>query len=560
MPPEDASVVELPENLEALKAVVRSLLLERDDAIRRAEEQRQRAEQQKQCAEQQVKRAGELEVELLRLQMELERYKKWYYGPRADRLASPGELAQMLLSFAEELDRKPVNPDDVPPHTEPQEELRRVKRRKGRRNLANFEDLPVVTQVHELSAAERLCPCCGEERKEIGAEESWQIEYLPGHFERIHHVRKKYACVGCESSGDNPRMEAAARPETVIDKGLAGPGLLAYIVTSKFSDYLPLYRLEDIFARQGFEISRATQSVWCGDVADLVEPLYELMAERVRASHVVATDDTILPMLGKGKTANARMWVYVGDESYPYNVFDFTLNRGRDGPKYFLKDYQQVLLADGYGGYNGVVAGNQITRAGCWAHVRRKIIDAEKVAPEIAQEAIARIRALYAAEKQAREATTPERLRLRQEQSAPVLAELREKLLAWKEQLLPKHPMAEAIQYALGQWNELTVFCSDGAVSIDNNVSEREMKRIVLTRKNSLFVGNARGGRTAAILASLTSTCRRHDVDPQRYLTQLLTNLSQVRRSELPKWLPDRWKQLQSACPTELESSATLPS
>ena len=500
MPPEDASVVELPENLEALKAVVRSLLLERDDAIRRAEEQRQRAEQQKQCAEQQVKRAGELEVELLRLQMELERYKKWCYGPRADRLASPGELAQMLLSFAEELDRKPVNPDDVPPHTEPQEELRRVKRRKGRRNLANFEDLPVVTQVHELSAAERLCPCCGEERKEIGAEESWQIEYLPGHFERIHHVRKKYACVGCESSGDNPRMEAAARPEAVIDKGLAGPGLLAYIVTSKFSDYLPLYRLEDIFARQGFEISRATQSVWCGDVADLVEPLYDLMAERVRASHVVATDDTILPMLGKGKTANARMWVYVGDESYPYNVFDFTLNRGRDGPKYFLKDYQQVLLADGYGGYNGVVAGNQITRAGCWAHVRRKIIDAEKVAPEIAQEAIAPIRALYAVEKQAREATTPERLRLRQEQSAPVLAELREKLLAWKEQLLPKHPMAEAIQYALGQWNELTVFLNDPAVPLDNNVSEREMKRIVLTRKNSLFVGNARGGRTAAIL------------------------------------------------------------
>ena len=500
MPPEDASVVELPENLEALKAVVRSLLLERDDAIRRAEEQRQRAEQQKQCAEQQVKRAGELEVELLRLQMELERYKKWCYGPRADRLASPGELAQMLLSFAEELDRKPVNPDDVPAHAEPQEELRRVKRRKGRRNLANFEDLPVVTQVHELSAAERLCPCCGEERKEIGAEESWQIEYLPGHFERIHHVRKKYACVGCESSGDNPRMEAAARPETVIDKGLAGPGLLAYIVTSKFSDYLPLYRLEDIFARQGFEISRATQSVWCGDVADLVEPLYDLMAERVRASHVVATDDTILPMLGKGKTANARMWVYVGDESYPYNVFDFTLNRGRDGPKYFLKDYQQVLLADGYGGYNGVVAGNQITRAGCWAHVRRKIIDAEKVAPEVAQEAIARIRALYAVEKQAREATTPERLRLRQEQSAPVLAELREKLLAWKEQLLPKHPMAEAIQYALGQWNELTVFLNDPAVPLDNNVSEREMKRIVLTRKNSLFVGNARGGRTAAIL------------------------------------------------------------
>jgi len=318
-------------------------------------------------------------------------------------------------------------------------------------------------------------------------------------------------------------------------------------VISKYSDYLPLYRLEDIFERQGFEISRATQSVWCGDVADLVEPLYELMAEHVRASHVVATDDTIMPMLSKGKTANARMWVYIGDDSYPYNVFHFTLNRGRDGPKYFLKDYNQVLLADAYGGYNGVVAGNEITRAGCWAHLRRKVIEAEKAAPEIAREAIELVRALYAIERQAGAASVEERLKLRRERSAPVLADLRQRLLVWKERLLPKHPMAEAINYALGQWTELNVFCSDGAVSIDNNVSEREMKRVVLNRKNSLFVGNPRGGRTAAILASLTSTCRRHDVDPQLYLTQLLTNLSQVRRSELANWLPDKWKLLQAA-------------
>jgi hypothetical protein len=284
------------------------------------------------------------------------------------------------------------------------------------------------------------------------------------------------------------------------------------------------------------------------------------MTERVRASHVVATDDTIMPMLSKGKTANARMWVYVGDDANPYNVFDFTLNRGRDGPKYFLKDYRQVLLADAYGGYNGVVAGNEITRAGCWAHMRRKVIDAEKAAPEIAREAIEMVRALYAVEKQAGSASVEERLKLRQEQSAPVLADLRQRLLVWKEQLLPKHPMAEAINYALGQWTELNVFCSDGAVAIDNNVSEREMKRVVLTRKNSLFVGNPRGGRTAAILASLTSTCRRHDVDPQLYLTQLLTNLPQVRRSELPNWLPDQWKLLQKARMASLGNSDNLPS
>ncbi len=208
----------------------------------------------------------------------------------------------------------------------------------------------------------------------------------------------------------------------------------------------------------------------------------------------------------------------MGDAAHPYHVFDFTLSRGRDGPKYFLQDYNQVLLADAYGGYDGVVAGNAIVRAGCWAHQRRKFVDAEKAAPQIAQEAIALVRALYAVEKQGRNANVEERLGLRQEQSAPVLAELHEKLFDWKEQLFPKHPMAEAVNYALGHWEELNVFLSDGAVEIDNNVSEREMKRVVLNRKNSLFVGNVRGGRTAAILASLTSTCRRHHVDPQLYI------------------------------------------
>jgi transposase len=539
---------ELPSDKDTLQLMVLALLEERDQQKRHAEEQKRHAEEQ-QCraeaqqrrAEAQVKQSEQLQVELLRVKLELERYKKWYYGPRADLLQSDKDLMQMLLDFAEELDCKPVPAEDMAA-AEPAEELRRVKRRKGRRNLANFENLPVSTHVYELSVAEQACPCCGLTRKEIGADESWQVEYLPGHFERIHHVRKKYACTSCETNGENPSIQAAKRPETAIDKGLAGPGLLAYIVTSKYSDYLPLYRLEDIFARQGFEISRATQSVWCGDVADFVEPLYQLMAGRVRASHVVATDDTIMPMQSKDKVANARMWVYVGDEAQPYNVFDFTMDRGRDGPKRFLKEYGQVLLADGYAGYNGVVVGNAITRAGCWAHMKRKIIDAEKSAPEIAREAVERVRALYAVERQGKDASVEKRLQLRREHSAPLLAQLHDRLLQWKNQLLPKHPMAEAIHYALGQWNELNVFCSDGAVPIDNNVSEREMKRVVLNRKNSLFVGNARGGRTAAILASLTSTCRRHDVDPQLYLTQLLINLPTLPSSQLTQWLPDQWK------------------
>ena len=223
MPSAD-KLVELPDDSDALKAMVRALLLKQDAEKRRAQEQQRRAD--------------DLHIENLRLRVELDRYKKWYYGPRADRLRSARDLAQMLLGFAEAMDQKPVNPEDVPPRTEPDEELRRVKRRKGRRHLANFENLPVTTHVYELSAEQRACPCCGIERKEIGQQESWQIEYFPGHFERLHHVRKKYACPACEINGENPRIETAARPEMAIDKGLAGPGLLAYIVTSKFADYV----------------------------------------------------------------------------------------------------------------------------------------------------------------------------------------------------------------------------------------------------------------------------------------------------------------------------------
>jgi transposase len=510
-----AALPNLPEDKEALKAMIVRLLGERDD----------------------------LQLTNLRLQVELDRFKKRYYGSRADQLRTMTDVAQMLLSFAEQLELKAVNPEDVSSSSQPQQPPQRsVQRRKGRRDLANFNKLPTTTHVYELTADQRSCPCCGELRKEIGSEQSWQIEYHPGHFERLQHIRKKYACSACENHGSSPQIWTAAKPETAVEKGLAGPGLLAFIVTSKFTDYLPLYRLEDIFARQGFEISRATQSVWCGDVADLVEPLYQLMADQLRASHVVSTDDTIMPMLSKGKAANARMWVYLGDQTNPYNVFDFTLDRGRDGPMHFLKDYNQVLLADAYGGYNGVVAGNQMTRAGCWAHLRRKVIEAEKTAPEIAHQAIAMIRSLYAVEKQATNLSTAERLQLRQAQSSPLLRELREKFLSWKEQLLPRHPMAEAIAYALGQWPQLSVFCGDGAVAIDNNASEREIKRVVLNRKNSLFVGNPRGGRTAAILASLTSTCRRHDLDPHMYLTQLLVNLPTTPISQLSTWLPDQWK------------------
>lgn len=513
------------------------------------EQEKQRADQQQYRADGLEKKSADLYIENLRLQVEVDRFKRWYYGPRADRLRTALELGQMLLTFGEEFDSKPVNKEDLPANEKPEESPRRIRKSRGRRNLENFDKLPVQEHVYELSEAERLCPCCGKTRAEIGADESWQIEYYPGHFERLHHVRKKYACASCDAEGVNPRIESAEKPIAAIDKGLPGPGLLGYIAVSKFDMYLPLYRLENHFDRQGFRIARSTQSIWCGDVADLVEPVYRRMIKRILESHLIATDDTHMPMQAKDKAIRAYMWVYIGDEDHPYNVYDFSMSRNREGPINFLGDYDQVLLADGYAGYNGVVTGNALTRAGCWLHLKRKFVEAERTAPEIALAVVEGVRALYAIEHEAKAMESAQRLALRKEKSAPLVAALRDRLDRWKLELLPKHPMADAVNYALNQWPAMTVFLEEAAVPLDNNASEREMKRVVINRKNSLFVGNERGGRTMAILSSLTSTCRRLGIDAQLYLTQLITNMPVLKQEELDLWLPDAWKQRLTAAP-----------
>jgi len=322
---DDASLLSLPED----PAILRQMILAR---TRERDEWKEKHDQK--------------EIARLRLEMELLRLKKWYYGPRADDLKRYTEASQLLLGFATDLESRPVNRDDLPPDNPPlpESEVKTVRRvRRGRRNLAAFDQLPATRQEYDLPEDQKSCPCCGEMREKIGAESSWQVEYVPGRFERIEHVRIKYACKQCEQDALNPNIVLADKPASPIDKGMAGPGLLAYVVTSKYADYLPLYRLEGIFQRNGLEISRGTQGVWCGDVADLVKPLYERMIQRVLQSHLICTDDTVMPMLAPGKTKQARLWVYIGDEDNPYNVFDFTPGRGRDGPITFLKDYKQTL-------------------------------------------------------------------------------------------------------------------------------------------------------------------------------------------------------------------------
>lgn len=523
-----------------------------DQAVRQRDEQvaelqkqqdQQLADLQKQRDQQLAElhqRQADLELANLRLQQELNRLKRYHYGPRADKV----ELGQLLLDFAVALEARPVNEQDLPPQT-PESDKPSVRRvRRGRRNLAMLDKRPMIRKIHELSEPERTGPD-GRVLQKIGQVITWQIEYIPGGFFRVQHVQIKYASPESEAAGENPRITLAPKPLQPIEKGLAGPGLLAYIITSKFADHLPLYRLQNIFERNGFEIARSTMSVWAGDAADLVRPLYELMKKRVLASHVIGTDDTVLPMQHPGRAKKARIWIYRGDDDHPYNIFDFTIGRGRDGPELFLGDYCGVLLADAYGGYDGICLGNSALKAGCWSHGRRKFTDAQTLAPVIAAEALALIGRLFAVERRAKalKLSHEQRLALRQEQSRPVIEALAAKLPVWRDQLLPKNPMRQAIEYLLNQWEPLTVFLRDGAVALDNNLSEQQMKRIALGRKNYLFVGNERGGRTAAILSSLASTCQRHDIDPQRYLTQLLTALPSLPLSELPQWLPDAWKQ-----------------
>jgi len=496
----------------------------------------------------------------LQLEVRLAKALKQVYGPRADRVDHP---AQLLLDFARQLEALPLRPEELLPEADIADVTARHRstsrrlRTRGRRDIGSLDHLPMIEQPYELTGDLCRCPRCQQLRRKIGEEISYTIERVPASFLRVKHIQYKYACPACEHDGHNPRIELAEKTHaSPIDKGMAGPGLLAYVATAKYADFLPLHRLQNIFAREGFELDRSTMCLWMGDVAQLVRPIYDRMVQLARQSHVVATDDTVMPLLQPGKTKKARMWIYLGDASHPYNVFDFTISRSRDGPRQFLQDFHQTLLADGYGGYDAIVLDHDLPRAGCWAHARRKYVEAEPTAPALARTILRPIKGLFAIEARAVDLSVEDRLRLRQAESAPLIETLHPLLREEKDKLLPKHPMAQAIGYTLNQWQELTLFLSDGAVPIHNNLAEQEMKRIALLRKNALFVGTGRGGETAAILSSLTSTCRRHGINPQAYLTQLLVNLPDTPISRLDEWLPDQWL-LRLAPRSE---PATLPS
>jgi hypothetical protein len=273
------------------------------------------------------------------------------------------------------------------------------------------------------------------------------------------------------------------------------------------------------------------------------------MKERVLESKVIHTDDTPVPVLDpkRGKTREGRIWVYVGDEEHPCTVFDYTPTRCRDGPSQFFGNYAGYIQADAYGGYDHLFkpradAAPIPIEAGCWAHVRRKFVEAQTSDALRSCTAVAMIRQLYDVEREAQGLSAAARRALRQEKSVPILERIRTWLEQQQDQVLPRSPMGEAIRYCLGNWRALTRYTEDGDLAIDNNAAENALRPIVLGRNNWLFAGSDNGGRTGAILASLVATCRRHDVDPLAYLRDMLTRIAATPINQLEQFLPDQWK------------------
>jgi hypothetical protein len=315
------------------------------------------------------------------------------------------------------------------------------------------------------------------------------------------------------------------------------------VVTAKYADHLPLYRQEDILKRHGMEIPRSTTCGWMRMAADLLRPLVTAAATRVLQSKVIHTDDTPVKVQDemRERTREARFWVYVGDETHPYTVFDYTQNRKRDGPANFLGDFSGYLQADAYAGYDALYTNGKVTEVACWAHARRKFTNAQSTDAVRPVAALAYIRRLYDVERTTALMSAAERRQARQEKSLAILIEFGTWLQKAAIEALPRSPVGEALAYTLNNWKALTVYVEDGDLDIDNNAAERAVKPVAIGRKNWLFLGSDNGGRTAAVFFSLISTCRRHEIDPFVYLRDVIRRIASHPANRIEELLPGQW-------------------
>jgi transposase len=421
------------------------------------------------------------------------------------------------------------------------------------------------TVIQDLSEAEKPCRCCGKPRVCIGAQTTEQLEMEPIRFFVLRTIKKTYACAECDPTvvPAEQRIQTAGPAQVgPIAKGLCGPGLLAHVITAKFADHTPVHRLAGQLARSGVTLADSTLGGWLEQAAALLDPLYQVMHQRLLLSRAIHGDDTSvkLRVQGAARTSKAHLWACIGDADFPYVVFDFTADYTAEGPKEFLKGYKGYLHADALAQYECLYGKDKVKHVCCWAHARRKFVAAADGGDERAKTAVEWIRQLYAIERdlppllpptddptasEQRRKREEQRQQIRQAEAEPILNELKKWLDEQRAKALPKSALGQAIGYALNNWEALKRYVEQGYLAIDNNLSERTLRAIALGRNNWGVIGSETGGETAAVLYTMVGTCKHLGIDPFLYLSETLVGVfalgEKPTAEQLSEWLPDRW-------------------
>jgi transposase len=537
-----------PDDPQECRRLLLDLLRRNEELRRQAEDAQEQAEDAQKQAEDARRRIDELQCVLdetaadyselqdrhAELAEALALLRRYVFGPRRERLVDdPGQGHLFDLHDAA---IEPVTPTPPEPDTTATGPAPRAARPRGRNSP---DHLPHIRIEHDLPEAEKTCSCCGGMKQRIGEDLSRELEFIPAKLEVRVHVLPKYACPKCRDGVASPPV-----PPKPVPGGIAGAGLVSFVLVSKFADHLPLYRLEDILFRHGVSLSRSTLCDWVRNAAMVLGPLAELQRTRVLQSDVIWTDDTHVTVLsGKAPgSIRARFWAYISEGAAPYSVYDFTMSRARDGPAAFLKDYRGFLQADAYGGYDGIFLGSDgtILEVACWAHARRKFYDARPNAPREANQILEWIRQLYDVEDRVRDFTVADRQALRQRESVPILDRIEAYLDELSPRVLPKSALGKALTYARNQRAALRRYVTDGRLTIDNNVSERTLRLQAIGRKNWEFLGSEEAGPRAAVLFTILAGAKRHRLEPWAYLRDVLLRLS-AGETDLEALLPDRW-------------------